>query len=85
MRPRMEGRQFRQFCEYTRQLRLVRKFRRRLAGHLPEGMGKRRDAGIAEIGSELLDRDIGFRRQLLDRCRDAGALAPALEAQLGLR
>ncbi len=48
-------------------------------------MRKRRHAGIAEIGGELLDRDVGLRRQLLDCGCDAGALAPALEAQLRLR
>src|SRR5258708_7599198 len=60
-------------------------FRRRFAGNLPEGVGKSRDAGIAEVGGELLDRDIGIGRQFFDRGRNAGALAPGLEAQLRLR
>jgi hypothetical protein len=64
---------------------LFRKLGRCLARHLPEGMGKCRDAGVAQIGGKLLDRDIGIRRQLFDRRRDAGALAPALEAKLRLR
>ena len=64
---------------------VLREFRRRLAGDLPERVRKRRHAGIAEIGGELLDRDIGLHRQFFDRRRDARALAPALEAQLRLR
>src|SRR5260370_42321566 len=64
---------------------LLRKLRWRLAGDLAEGVGKRRDAGIAEVGGELLDRDIGIRRQFFDRSRNARALAPGLEAQLRLR
>src|SRR5258707_8814652 len=51
-------------------------FGRRFAGNLPEGVGKRRDAGITEVGGELLDRDIGIGRQFFDRGRNAGALAP---------
>src|SRR3981081_304456 len=62
-----------------------RKPGRRFSGDLAERVRKCRDAGIAEIGSELLDRDIGLHRQFFDRRRDARALAPALEAQLRLR
>src|SRR5258708_4221766 len=40
-------------------------FRRRFAGNLPEGVGKSRDAGIADGAGELLARDIGIRRQAL--------------------
>ena len=64
---------------------IYHEFGRRLAGDLPEGMRKCRHAGIAEIGGQLLDRDVGVRRQPFDRGGDAGALAPALEAQLRLR
>src|SRR5712672_30151 len=64
--------------------RLLGEFRRRLAGDLPEGVGKRRHAGIAEIGSQLLDRNIGVGRELFDCGGNPGALAPALEAQLRL-
>jgi hypothetical protein len=63
----------------------LRKLRRRFARYLPESMGKSRKTGIAEVGSELLDRDVGVDRQFFDRGRDARALAPALEAQLRLR
>src|SRR5207237_1179761 len=66
-------------------LRLLRKFRRRLARDLPERVGKRRHAGIAEVGRQLLDRNIGIDRQPLDGGGNAGALAPALEAQLRFR
>jgi hypothetical protein len=58
----------------------LHKLRRRLARHLPERVRKRRHAGVAEIGSELLDREVGFHRELFDRRGDARALAPALEA-----
>src|SRR3981081_3349103 len=64
--------------------RLRGKFGRRLAGDLPEGVGKRRHAGIAEIGRQLLDRNIDVGREVFDRRRDPGALAPAFEAQLRL-
>src|SRR3982074_2116125 len=62
-----------------------RKPGRRFSGDLAERVRKCRDAGIAEIGSELLDRDIGFHRQFFDRRRDGRALPPPLEAQLRLR
>src|SRR6201988_1100924 len=66
-------------------LLLARELRRRLAGDLPEGTGKRRYTGIAEIGRKLLNRQAGIDRQPLDRRRDAGPLAPALEGKLRLR
>src|SRR5665647_2602193 len=61
------------------------KLRRGLAGNLAEGMREGGNAGIAEVGSELLDQNIGVRRQPFDRRSDARALAPALEAQLRFR
>src|SRR6185437_4336927 len=64
---------------------LLGKLRRGLAGDLPERMREGGDAGVAEIGSQLLDRDGGLRRQPFDRGRDTGALAPGLETQLGFR
>lgn len=48
-------------------------------------MRKCRHAGVAEVGGELLDREVGVDREFFDRRGDAGALAPALEAELGLR
>src|ERR1700712_4186131 len=59
--------------------RLLRELGQRLAGNLPEGMGKRRDAGIAEVGRQLLDRNTGVGGEFFDGGGDAGALAPALE------
>src|SRR5581483_5008990 len=63
----------------------LHKFRRRLAGHLPEGMRKRGDTGITEVGGDLFHRRVGLRRQPLDGSGDTRALTPAFEAQLGLR
>jgi hypothetical protein len=63
---------------------LLQKLRRRLPRHLPERMRKRREAGIAQIGGELLQRGLRVHRQPFDSGRDAGALAPALETELGL-
>jgi len=61
------------------------KRRRRLAGDLPEGLREGRHAGIAQLGRQLFDRDLAAAgRQPLDGGRDARALAPALEAELGL-
>ena len=61
------------------------KFRRRLARHLPERVGKRGDTGITEIGGDLFHRGIGLGRQPLDGGGDSRPLAPALEAKVGSR
>src|SRR5215510_14452603 len=65
-------------------LLLPSELRRRLAGDLSEGMGKRRHAGIAQIGGKLLHRQAGIDRQPLDGGGNASAQAPALEGKLRL-
>src|SRR5665647_1994592 len=64
---------------------LLRKLGRGPAGDLPERVREGGNAGVAEIGGELFDRDVGIDRQSFDRRGDARALAPALEAQFRLR
>ena len=46
-------------------------------------MRKCRYAGIAEVGRQLLDRDVGLGRQFFDCSRDTGALASAIGGYLG--
>ena len=67
-----EMRQWKRLARARRAGRLfpLHKFRRCPAGHLAEGVGEGGNAGIAEIGGELLDRHIGLDRQLLDGGRD---------------
>src|SRR5215470_16162425 len=83
-RPRWRGRLPRAVVHAPRLL-LCGEFARRSPRHLTEGVRKRRHAGIAEIGGELLDGAVTPARQPLDRRRDPRALAPGLEAEPGLR